>query len=164
MPKAQLNIQGFFFFLNNYKSQTILLVSNVSKLFRKLTTRVCETRFYCSKSNLKDSISIRCIAEVDKKSTWNLSLKDLSSLNPEIWKHKPTAKLKTQPTSKNPRKHKLAKMKTQTHNKKPKKTQTHTKFWFFNCRVQVLRIAVGLLQSFFYPLLVVALIWINGLQ
>ena len=31
----------FINFLNNYKSQTILLVSNVSKLFRKVTTRVC---------------------------------------------------------------------------------------------------------------------------
>ena len=35
------NIAGFFFsFENNYKSQTILLVSNVSKLFRKLATQV----------------------------------------------------------------------------------------------------------------------------
>ena len=46
------------FFQNNYKSQTILLVSNISKLFRKLTTRVYETRFYYSKSILKDSISV----------------------------------------------------------------------------------------------------------
>ena len=30
----------FFFFFNNYKSQTILLINNVSKLFRKVTTRV----------------------------------------------------------------------------------------------------------------------------
>ena len=41
---------GFFFFENNYKCQIILLVSNVSKLFRKLATQ-----FYCSKSSLRDS-------------------------------------------------------------------------------------------------------------
>ena len=38
------------------------------------------------------------------------------------------------------------------------------KSWFFSCRVQVLRIAVGLPQSLFYPLLVVALIWIVRLN
>ena len=35
---------------------------------------------------------------------------------------------------------------------------------FFHCRVQVLGIVVALPQSLFYPLLVVALIWTNGLS
>ena len=35
---------------------------------------------------------------------------------------------------------------------------------FFSCRVQVLGIVVALPRSLFYPLLVVALIWINGLS
>ena len=47
---------GFFFFFNNYKSQTILLINNVSKLFRKLATQV--TQFHRIKSSLRDSISI----------------------------------------------------------------------------------------------------------
>ena len=36
---------GFFFFLNNHKSQTILLVGIVLKLFEYLTTRDQKTRF-----------------------------------------------------------------------------------------------------------------------
>ena len=43
---------------NNNKFQTISLVSNVSKLFRKLTSSAQGTRFWCSKSSFKDSISM----------------------------------------------------------------------------------------------------------
>ena len=41
----------------NTNLQTILLVSIVSKLLRKLTFRVCKTRFWCAKSSIITSIS-----------------------------------------------------------------------------------------------------------
>ena len=48
------------FFENNYKSQTILLVSQSLKQIWYLTTRVLQTRFRCSKSTLRYSISMGC--------------------------------------------------------------------------------------------------------
>ena len=39
---------------NNTKLQTILLVSNVSKLFRKLTSQVFWTRVHCSNLSLRN--------------------------------------------------------------------------------------------------------------
>ena len=43
---------------NDNKFQTILLVSTVSKLFRKLRSQAHWTRFWCSKSSSRDSISM----------------------------------------------------------------------------------------------------------
>ena len=63
---------GFFFFQNNTNFQTILLVNNVSKLFRKLTSRILPTQVYYSKSSFRDSSSIlreeqRNLASTKKK-------------------------------------------------------------------------------------------------
>ena len=62
----------FFFFQNNTNFQTILLVNNVSKLFRKLTSRILPTQVYYSKSSFRDSSSIlreeqRNLASTKKK-------------------------------------------------------------------------------------------------
>ena len=54
----------FFFFQNNTYFQTNSLVSIVSKLFRKLTSRVIETRDYYSKSSIKDSIFMKIHVEL----------------------------------------------------------------------------------------------------
>ena len=53
----------FFFFQNNTNFQTILLVSIVSKLFRKLISRVFETRVHCSNSSITDLISMKFVCE-----------------------------------------------------------------------------------------------------
>ena len=53
-------VLNWIFFENNYKSWTILLVSRGLELIWYLTTRVYNTRFYCSKLTLIDSISMRC--------------------------------------------------------------------------------------------------------
>ena len=61
------NLQGYFtkecavkgdIFQNNTKTQTTSLVSTFSKQFSKLTSRVQETRFCCSKSSVLNSISM----------------------------------------------------------------------------------------------------------
>ena len=44
-----------FFFQNNTKTQTVLLVSTFSKLFRKLTSRVQGSRFCCAKLSILNS-------------------------------------------------------------------------------------------------------------
>ena len=49
---------GIFFSQNNTHFQTISLISIVSKLFRKLTSRVSETQVHCSNSSLRYSISM----------------------------------------------------------------------------------------------------------
>ena len=54
-----------FFFQNNTKFQTILLVSIVSKLFRKLTSQVLETQFYCSNSSITESISMKIYVKIE---------------------------------------------------------------------------------------------------
>ena len=54
-----------FFFQNNTKFQTILLVSIVSKLFRKLTSQVLETQFYCSNSSITKSISMKIHVKIE---------------------------------------------------------------------------------------------------
>ena len=53
------------FFQNNTYFETISLVSIVSRLFRKLTSRVCWTWFHYSKSSIKDSISMKINAEIE---------------------------------------------------------------------------------------------------
>ena len=53
------------FFQNNTYFETISLDSIVSKLFRKLTSRVCWTWFHYSKSSIKDSISMKINAEIE---------------------------------------------------------------------------------------------------
>ena len=54
-----------FFFQNNTKFQTILLVSIVSKLFRKLTSQVLETQFYCSNSSITELISMKIHVKIE---------------------------------------------------------------------------------------------------
>ena len=41
----------------NTNPQTISLISIIFKLFMKLTSRGCKTRFWCAKSSIIDSIS-----------------------------------------------------------------------------------------------------------
>ena len=54
-----------FFFQNNTKFQTILLVSIVFKLFRKLISRVLETRFHCSNSSITQLISMKIHVKIE---------------------------------------------------------------------------------------------------
>ena len=65
------------FFQNNTTFQTILLVSIISKLFRKLTFRVFETRAHCNKSSIIDLICIKIHMELE-------SVKLEFHKNPEI--------------------------------------------------------------------------------
>ena len=55
-----------FFFENNYKRQTVLLVSTILKIFRYLTTRVYYSRFHCNKSSFRGSIFVRCVVDVKR--------------------------------------------------------------------------------------------------
>lgn len=65
----------------NTKMPTILLVSMVFKLFRKLIFWVSWTRVHYNNSSLKVSSSMKCQSwGGKKKSTWNPSLRDSSSL------------------------------------------------------------------------------------
>ena len=53
------------FFQNNTHFQIILLVNIISKLFRKLTSRVYQIRVHCSNSSIKDSISMKIYVELE---------------------------------------------------------------------------------------------------
>ena len=53
----QVSTPRFFFFLNNYKNQSILLVSQCLKLFWYLTNQVCYSRFWGYKSSILHLIS-----------------------------------------------------------------------------------------------------------
>ena len=57
--------QIFFFFQNNTNFHIILLVSIVSKLFKKLTSRVFKTRVYYSNSSITYSISMKIHVELE---------------------------------------------------------------------------------------------------
>ena len=58
-----IKTRGFFFFKfffqNNTKIQTILLVSTFSKLFSKLKSWAQGARFWCAKSSIMNSSSMR---------------------------------------------------------------------------------------------------------
>ena len=55
----------FFFFENNTNIKTILLVSIISKLFSKLTSREWEGWDLCSKLSITNSISMKICLEFD---------------------------------------------------------------------------------------------------
>ena len=57
------DVQIFFFKITQF--QTILLVSIVSKLFRKLTSQVLETQFYCSNSSITELISMKIHVKIE---------------------------------------------------------------------------------------------------
>ena len=83
-----------------------MLVSTVLKLFRYLTTRVFWTQFHCSKSIFKNSISMRCVVEMDQKIHVELESPSFEDTDPQQKNprkqhkpttfHRPATELKTQ--------------------------------------------------------------------
>ena len=74
LKPISFNFNGIFF-QNNTHFQTILLVSIISKLFKKLTSWACKSRVHCSNSSSTNSICIK----IQGKS----SLTDSSSSKPK---------------------------------------------------------------------------------
>ena len=55
----------FFFFQNNTNFQIILLVSIISKPFKKLTSQILKTRLYCNNSSITYSIFMKIHVELE---------------------------------------------------------------------------------------------------
>ena len=114
-----LRLQRGIFFQNNIHFETISLVSTISKLFRKLTTRV-----HCSNSSLRDSFYVFCKALSLWSSSslkWNRALQARYSSSPKLF-HTTKSELLRHWTSTHPNLQVWA----SSSSLKPQPTQTHT--------------------------------------